>query len=206
MTNYVELTLRRNRGWPWPEDSWGLTPLYGEDGWCRSCGVPKHEQTGSLILQPRGMSRVDGAWVPNWLFDVYCLEVSLAAKVATQWSVEMLPVLWHGAVPGEASQILVRSAGSKWFSDQALGDITRKIHGTAGATCPACKVWRWMPVGMADLPCPPADIFEGDVPVVASPEWFGDGGQAFRQILWRRDLAELLSAASPRDFRIQVVG
>lgn len=35
MNDYVEIVLRRNRGWPWPEDSWGLSPMYGEDGWCR---------------------------------------------------------------------------------------------------------------------------------------------------------------------------
>lgn len=32
MNEYVELYLKRNRGWPWPEDSWGLTPMFGEDG------------------------------------------------------------------------------------------------------------------------------------------------------------------------------
>lgn len=36
MTEYVELHLERNRGWPWPEDSWGLTPTFGEDGWCHA--------------------------------------------------------------------------------------------------------------------------------------------------------------------------
>jgi hypothetical protein len=54
------LSLKRNRGWPWPENSYGLTPLFGEDGWCRSCGVPRHPQTGSLILQRKSF-KVRGA-------------------------------------------------------------------------------------------------------------------------------------------------
>jgi hypothetical protein len=41
--------------------------------------------------------------------------------------------------------------------------------------------------------------------VVASPEWFGAGKQSFRQILWRRDLADFLVAASPKDFKVQDV-
>lgn len=47
--------------------------------------------------------------------------------------------------------------------------------------------------------------FDGDPAVIASPEWFGDGKQSFRQILWRRDLAQLLLNAGPRDFKIQEV-
>lgn len=45
----------------------------------------------------------------------------------------------------------------------------------------------------------------GDVDIAASPEWFGDGWKAFRQILIRRQLAELIAAASPRDFKVQAV-
>jgi hypothetical protein len=47
------------------------------------------------------------------------------------------------------------------------------------------------------------ESFSDGVDVAASPEWFGDGWQAFRQILFRRPLAELIANASPRDFRIR---
>lgn len=46
----------------------------------------------------------------------------------------------------------------------------------------------------------------GDAAIAASPEWFGDGWKAFRQVLVRRELAELLAAASPRDFRVEETG
>jgi hypothetical protein len=44
-----------------------------------------------------------------------------------------------------------------------------------------------------------------DLDVAASPEWFGDGWQAFRQVLVRRELAQMLVEASPRDFSIREV-
>lgn len=42
--------------------------MYGEDGWCRACGVPQRAQCGSMVLQRKGLT-VAGAWVPNWQFD-----------------------------------------------------------------------------------------------------------------------------------------
>jgi hypothetical protein len=44
-----------------------------------------------------------------------------------------------------------------------------------------------------------------DVDVAASPEWFGAGAKAFRQVLVRRELAQLIVDASPRDYRLQDV-
>jgi hypothetical protein len=44
-----------------------------------------------------------------------------------------------------------------------------------------------------------------ELDVAASPEWFGDGWNAFRQILVRRELPELVVETSPRDFRIHEV-
>jgi hypothetical protein len=48
-------------------------------------------------------------------------------------------------------------------------------------------------------------VIGDDVHVAASPEWFGDGHKAFRQIIMRRGLAEMIAAASPRDFRIREI-
>jgi hypothetical protein len=44
-----------------------------------------------------------------------------------------------------------------------------------------------------------------DADIAASPEWFGDGWNSFRQVLVRRELAELLAQASPRDFYLAEV-
>ncbi len=71
-------------------------------------------------------------------------------------------------------------------------------------------MWRWLPLSFDPIPpmttevLPPVlDVREFDeFDVVASPEWFGDGCNAFRQILVRRELASTIVAASPRDFRI----
>jgi hypothetical protein len=203
MIDFVELYLKRNRGWPWPEDSWGLTPMFGEDGWCHSCGVPLREQTGSLVLQRRGFAIVNGAWVPNWQFDAICMERSVADDVVAGFRVEMREVAWHGKSPGEAMQIVVPSIGPSWFDPSALHEKALARHGSPGAKCPDCGVWRWMPLAFGMLPDLVPDPSWANFDIIASPEWFGDGWQAFRQILVRGELANLIAASSPKDFSVR---
>lgn len=206
MNDFVDLELRRNRGWPWPEDSWGLTPMYGEDGWCRSCGVPLRAQSGSLILQTRGFGLVKGAWVPNWQFDAYCLETSVADHaVASGYSLPLLPIEWHGQSPGDATQIVPPTVGSAWFDPEELRKRTIAKHGAAGAECHECGVWRWYPLLSEEMPPYRYATIGDDTHVAASPEWFGDGHQAFRQIVVRRGVADMIVAAGPRDFRIREI-
>jgi hypothetical protein len=71
---------------PWPEDSWALTPMHDEHGWCRSCGVPKRTQCGFLILQLRDFKSVEGAWVPNWRFDGNANPVASARSANERWT------------------------------------------------------------------------------------------------------------------------
>ena len=203
MNGFVELDLRRNRGWPWPEDSWGLTPMFGENGWCLSCGVPRRPQSGSIVLQRKGFSRAEGAWIPHWRFDAICLAQSLATSAAGRFTLPMRRVEWHGESPGDAMQVVVPSVGDEWFDPAELTERTLALHGASGATCPECRVWRWLPLPSEDLPPLRVPPFSHDVDIAASPEWFGDGWKAFRQILVRRELAELIAMASPRDFRVR---
>ncbi len=208
MTDFVELRWKRNRGWPWPESSWGLTPMFGEDGWCHSCGVPKRPQCGSLVLEPRGFTKgVEGVWVPNWQFDAICLERQIGAALVDRFDVELRDVNWHGSAPGDASQIVAPTVGSAWFDPDELRTAAIAQHGIDGARCSECGVWRWMPLAFGYLP--PLRFTPGQergADVIASPDWFGDGWQAFRQVLVRRPLAELLARASPRDFMVSEVG
>ena len=206
MSEFVELRLSRNRGWPWPESSWGLIPMFGEDGWCHGCGVPQRPQCGSLVLQRKGFTKgVEGAWMPNWQFDVICLDHELGRRVAKRFDVELLEVGWHGTSPGEAVQIVVPTVGDAWFDPEELRAAAIAVHGTDGAKCPDCGVWRWMPLDFGSLPPLRITPALGDVDVAASPEWFGDGWKAFRQVLMRRPLAEMIAAASPRDFEVSKV-
>lgn len=201
MNDYVEIVLRRNRGWPWPEDCWGLSPMFGEDGWCRACGVPRRSQSGSIVLQRNGLT-VSGGWVPNWQFDVYCLVLPLADEAAERFGVDLHRVMSPNGGELEARQIVIESSPVAWFDPADLTRLITSIHGEASKTCPECGVTRWMPVSMDILPKPAMAVFEDAPSVVASPEWFGDGWRSYRQILWRRDVADFLLAASPRDFTL----
>lgn len=201
MSDFVDLEFRRNRGWPWPEDSSGRTPMFGVDGWCHACGVPQREQCGSMVLQRRGLT-VAGVWVPNWRFDTICLERDIAVEVAARFRVELREVGWPVSSPGDAMQIVIPSTPQNWFDEEQLRARVVERHGSAGARCDVCGIWRWLPLTFGWLP-PVLDPSALDgYDIVASPEWFGDGWSALRQILVRRELAEFLRAASPRDFVI----
>ena len=202
VSDFVFLKLKRNRGWPWPDDSWGLSPMYGEDGWCHSCGVPKGPQTGSLVLRSRGFGVSGGAWVPNWQFDAVCLGEELSGVVeALHPSVSLMPVAWRATDCGRATQIVPAVSLMDWFDREELRARVIAVHGSAGAACGACGVWRWFPLEWSMLPPLRASIPDS-VDVAASNEWFGDGCQAFRKLLFRRSLAETIAAASPRDFSV----
>lgn len=204
MIEYVDLYFRRNRGWPWPEASWGLTPMFGEDGWCHGCGVPKRPQSGSIVLQRKSM-KVHGGWVPYWRYDVICVEASVAENAASRFDLDLRPVEWHASSPGDALQIVVPTIGDSWFDSDELRDKAIEHYGVAGKTCSDCGVWRWMPLTFGILPRLRITPALGGVDIAASPEWFGDGWKAFRQILVRRELAELLAVSSPRDFKVESV-
>ena len=143
MMEFVQLYWKRNRGWPWPEDSWGLSSMFGDDGWCHSCGVPRRPQTGALTLQRKGLAPLKGVWMPNWQFDAICLERSVAAEIPDRFNVELREVAWHGTAPGEAMQLVAPSVGDAWFDPDELRKKATARHGTPGATCPECGVWRW---------------------------------------------------------------
>lgn len=140
MNDFVELVLKRNRGWPWPEDSFGLTPMYGEGGWCHSCGMPLVPQVGPLVLRRRGM-RVEGAWVPYWRYDSICLEQALAEEVAARFRVELMPLQWRGAGV-DAMQIVVPSVGTAWWDPEELHSRELERRSSAGAVCAECGRWR----------------------------------------------------------------
>jgi hypothetical protein len=172
--------------------------------------VPQRDPCGNLVLQRTDLARVEGAWAPNWQFDVICFERDLAERIADRFRVELRDVDWRGAAPAQAKCLVVPSVGEAWFDHELLREKLVSVHGRDGALCPACRVWRWMPLGFAPLPpltndaLPPLLNVPGldEVDAAASPEWFGDGWNAFRQIVVRRELAEMVVEASPRDFRV----
>lgn len=143
--------------------------------------------------------------MPNWQFDVICLAGAVAEQAASRFDLDLRPVAWHPSLPTDAMQLVVPTAGDSWFDQDELRAKAVEHHGDAGATCPECGVWRWMPLTFGWLP--PLRIAPGlgDVDIAGSPEWFGDGWKAFRQILVRRELADLIATASPNDFRVQEV-
>lgn len=177
--------------------------MFGEDGWCRSCGTPLRRQCGPLTLKRQGLLSLAGAFVPNWRFDAICLEASLASHALDKFSLDLREVAWKGTPPGKAMQIIVPSVGSSWYDSEKLFAATSAKHGSSGSRCPGCGIWRWLPLSYDELPPVTGSTELQGADICASPEWFGVGWKSFRQILVRRELAQLIVCRSPKDFRIQ---
>jgi hypothetical protein len=204
-SDWVALAFRFTPGWPWPEKSWGLDPMYGEDGWCHSCGTPSREQTGHLTLQGSGFPSAP-VFVPNWQFNAICLDAMTAADVASRFNVNMREVHKPRTGGTGVQQLLPDITSGAWYDPEALRRAVIAQHrehngNSAGTTCSGCSRWRWLPL-IEGVVAPSLDALASPTDLIASPETFGDGWSTFRHLLFARALGEVLVAANPRTFRI----
>jgi hypothetical protein len=203
VTEFVEPQLRRNRGYPWPESSYGLDPMFGVEGWCHGCGVPFREQSGPVVLQTRTIKSTKGAFMPGWRFDVLCV----ADEALEQWDgapLELRPVSWHTQSRGSVSQIVPHVSAKPWFDPDSLAAAIGGLRPNeeAGTRCASCERWKWTPLSAADCPELRLTRADADYPLNASPEYFGSGLQGFRQVVVSRELGTFLQRQSPRDFTL----
>lgn len=201
--DWVALSPRFTPGWPWPEDSYGLGPMYGEDGWCRGCGTPLVEQSGALVIQG---SKFPGAevWMPNWLYDVVCVSARLAADITGRFAVELGDVHKPRKGPTGVKQVLPAQTVEPWHPPEDLARAVRARHGQfegdrTGSSCRQCGRWKWLPVSENEASIAGGALLSTS-DVIASPEAFGDGLKSFRHLLFRRPLGHTLVAASPRNW------
>ena len=182
--------------------------MYGEDGWCRSCGTPLRNQSGPLVIQGSKFPTAD-VWMPNWLFDTVCISADIAEEVARDFRVDLVEV--HNPRQGVTGVRQVRAGptASPWYTKKHLSRAVRERHGqdygrTTGSTCRSCGRWKWLPIAEDWAPVQ-ASALTPDADVVASPEIFGDGLKSFRHLLFRRPLAELLHSKAKRNWDLRAV-
>lgn len=208
-SEWVSLSNDFTPGWPWPEDSYGLGPMYGEDGWCRGCGTPLGPQIGPVVLQGSKFPTAN-VWMPNWLFDVVCVTSDVAAEIVGRFNVEFGEV--HKPRQGDTGvrQIRPRVTNDSWYEVEPLGHAVRARFGRyngdqTGSTCASCGRWKWLPVGEGEAPIHVSSLDVEGADVLASPETFGDGLASHRHLLFRRPLAEFLVDAAKRNWRMEEV-
>jgi len=197
---WVALSPRFTPGWPWPEDSFGMDPMFGAEGWCHECGTPLRDQTGPLTIQASKFPTAK-AWMPNWMFDVVCLASDLAKEVQTQFPVQLRDVHKPREGATGVKQLQVEATNERWYDTQELERAIRNRHRhggeRTGLRCSACNTWKWLPISEADV-ATRAEALATDQAIIASPEIFGDGSSSFRHLLFREPLAQTLKTASPR--------
>lgn len=203
---WVALDYRFTPGWPWLEDSYGLDPMFGEDGWCHSCGTPSRQQIGHLTLQGSGFPKAP-VFIPNWQFNAICLDAPTAEDVASRFNVVMREVHKPRTGGTGVQQLLPSVTTDSWYDRDALSQVVLARHreysgDTTGAACSECSRWRWLPVSEWDV-APLPEAIDGPTDFIGSPEMFGDGWKTFRHLLMRRALAETLVAANPRTFSVR---
>jgi hypothetical protein len=107
-----------------------------------------------------------------------------------------------------AEQLVPFQSATPFFDPELLATAARSRHGSTGNACGECSRWRWLPV--APEAWPPLIVGDwGDHALVASAEWFGDGGESYRIVIMRSELALVLANAAPRDFvaeRVRLAG
>lgn len=104
--DWVALSPRFTSGWPWAEDSYGLGPIYRDDGWCRGCcGTPLVEQSGALVIQGSKLPSAE-VWMPNWLFDVVCVSAAMAYDIEGRFATHLGEVHKPRKGPAGVTQIL----------------------------------------------------------------------------------------------------
>ena len=202
-TEWVALTPRFISGWPWPEESYGLDPMYGPDGWCHTCGVPLRPQIGPLTIQGSKFPSA-AVWMPNWNFDVVCVGAEVASEVSSRFAVAMRRVEKPKA-PTDVMQLLPEVTEAAWYRPDLLSEAIRDQPnydgGPVGEHCPTCGRWKWLPITEGKCPVGPAPLQAGS-DLIASPEMFGSGKSSFRHLMFRRPLGEFLVSANSRTWSV----
>ena len=204
-SEWVALSPRFTPGWPWPEDSYGLGPMYGDDGWCRGCGTPLADQSGALVMQGSKFPTAE-VWMPNWRFDVVGVSERVADDISTRFDVEMRAVHKPRTGPTGAQQLLPALTAEPWHREDELGAAvllrhTKHSGNRTGSTCETCGRWKWLPISEHEASIS-RNAIDGGADLIASPETFGDGLKSFRHLLFRRPLGEVLVAACPRNWTL----
>lgn len=205
-SQWVALTTRFTPGWPWPENSYGMDPRYGEDGWCRGCGTPLREQVGPLTIHGSKFPS-SPVWMPNWTGDVVCVSAEVAAEIQRRLAVQLRDVHTPRQGATGAMQVIPSVTRGDWYDRDDLAKAIVARHGRwngdqIGNTCESCDRWKWLPISDDEATIRSSSLNDDLGDVIASPEDFGDGLNSFKHLLFKRPLGAFLAAAHPKHWSV----
>jgi hypothetical protein len=203
--NWYRALPKSHFGYPQPEDSWD-TETYGSD-YCIRCGIaPSQAHAFRLRGEPK-TRHSDFIWI-NWVHDVLFVRPHVAADLAAAGitGFDVLPVLRHktGTPLESIVQLQIRTflPSGAVLTDE-LQTVTCKpdneeshIRLEGGASriplgAPYCGRKKFHAPAQSRI-C--ESKFDETLDVVRSAEWFGSGGQAFRQIFVSSRVVELATS------------
>ena len=102
--------------------------MYGDTGWCRSCGAALVPQCGDLVVQGKKFPSAE-VWMPNWCFDAFCVSASVAEEIQHRFAVSLRDVLTPRKGPTGVEQMLPALTEPPWHDPADLRRAVLARHG-----------------------------------------------------------------------------
>ena len=188
---WLTLEPQWHHGYPQPEHDDGyMRTTFGGSG-CSRCGVGVVQVAPfRLKAEPRWGKR--NVMQLNWVFDEFFVTPELWSAVFEPIGVAAGPVLGpRGLVLSTVVQLQVAAV-----VDVAVADDNPP------RVCGECGQGKHLPHTRG--PSPGLSSLGVDVPIARSSAWFGDGGQAFREVLVSQELRRSLVSAGARGVEFTV--
>jgi hypothetical protein len=192
---WVELECSFYQGYPQPEKTW-LRESPNYQNYCPKCGT--HQQVGSFFLKKEPYLRTTDFMSLFWtsaIFGKYAVFDSLAThQIRGYQKVDAL--LQKTKLPSTmVAQLMPTTIAKPGFV------VTDRL---TGVICATCGITKYLPLKKVKLRLQQMFLPE-DVDILATYEWFGDGGMAFRKILVSKQVAKLAIGQKWKGIRLKVV-
>jgi hypothetical protein len=165
-----------HNGYPQPEDSY-MNVTYGAGDCCRVCGAGA-VQVGPFRLRGEPKWGRRSVMQLNWVFDEFFVKPDIWREVFAPFGVASRPVAdRQGRELSSVVQLVI----------DEMAEIVEE--GMTGESCGECGRVKFLPVVSRRVP---RFVSTPTSPLVKSRQYFGSGGQAYRYVAGRRELAAVI--------------
>jgi len=181
-SKYVNILSKNVSGFPEPsgtQEGW-IRASFDQARHCVLCGTGRHQ---TAPIRAKSVKRLAGkaqTWQMHWLGDLLFVSRNLYISVFKPCNIEHWPVL-----TSDGKSVIEDVVQLKW---QDVCDVTVPEY-VGSAICPRCGIRKYLPYYRGFMP----SIRESSGDIVASNQYYGDGGEAQRWLYLSQDLYRVLS-------------